>query len=82
MTHETSLGSAVNVTKETRQHLFFGMQFLRQTNLYNVQLSLSMKRSGIRIVMDHGERNLVLQIIGYDGINLGSTYQLRFINSS
>ena len=57
MAHGSSRGSAVNVAKKTKQHLFFGMQFLRQTTPHHVQLSISMKRSGIRIVMAHGENN-------------------------
>ena len=46
--------------KENKASFFFWMQFLRQTTTYHVQLSLLTKRSGIIIVMDHGERNCVL----------------------
>ena len=66
MAHGSIRGSAINVTKIMKHNLFFGMQFLRQTTPHQVQLSLSVKISGIRIVMDHGERNLVLYIICHD----------------
>ena len=57
MAHGSSKGSDVNNTKKTKKHLFLGMQFIRQTIPSHVQLSLSMKGSGIIIVMDHVERN-------------------------
>ena len=40
------------------------------------------KRSGIRIVIAHGEINLVLQIMIYDVLNLSGTHPLRFTTSS
>ena len=40
MAHELSRGSAVNVTKKTKHHLFLCMQLLRQTNPHHVQLRL------------------------------------------
>ena len=43
--------------KENKASFVFWMQFLRQTSRHHVQLSLLTKRSGIRIVMDQGERN-------------------------
>ena len=58
--HESILGSSVNVKNKTKQNFFVGMQFLRQTIPHHVQLSLLMKRSGIRIVMARGESNCVL----------------------
>ena len=57
MIHGSIWGSAVNATEKTKQNLFLGMQFLRQTNPHHIQLSLSMERSGIRIDMAHGEIN-------------------------
>ena len=80
--HGSSQGSAFNVTKKTKHHLFFGMHFLRQTKPHYGQLSLSIKRSGIRIVMNHKERNWVLYIMGHDLLNLSGTYQLRFTTTS
>ena len=43
--------------KENEASFVFGVQFLRQTTPHHVQLSFSMKRSGIIIVMDHVESN-------------------------
>ena len=57
MAHGSIWVIAVNVTKKMKQYLFFGKKLLRQTTPHHVQLILSMKRSGIIIVMDHGERN-------------------------
>ena len=57
MAHGSSRGSAVNVTKKTKHHLFFRMQFLRYITPHHVQFSLLEKIKGIRIVMGHRERN-------------------------
>ena len=62
MAHGSMRKSAVNVTNKMKQHFFLGMQFLRHTTPYHVQLRISMKISEIRILMTHGESNWVLYI--------------------
>ena len=57
MEHRSRQGCAVNVTDKMNQHLFFEIQFLRQTAPHHIQLVVLMKRSGIIVVMDHGERD-------------------------
>ena len=46
MANRSSWGIAVNVTGKKKHHLFFGLQFLRQTTPHHIQLRLFVERRG------------------------------------